>query len=92
MLISKKNRIEIYKFLFREGVLYAEKDFNLPKHPMIDVTKEQRDSYIAEHDLPFHPLVAEGYNSIGCSHCTFKGEGREGRWKGQQKTECGLHL
>uniref|UniRef100_A0A7S2YUC2 Plectin/eS10 N-terminal domain-containing protein n=1 Tax=Chloropicon laureae TaxID=464258 RepID=A0A7S2YUC2_9CHLO len=38
MLISKKNRIEIYKFLFREGVLYAEKDFNLPKHPMIDVT------------------------------------------------------
>jgi phosphoadenosine phosphosulfate reductase len=56
------------------------------------VTKEQRDSYIEEHDLPFHPLVAEGYNSIGCSHCTFKGEGREGRWKGQQKTECGLHL
>jgi phosphoadenosine phosphosulfate reductase len=61
-------------------------------NPMIDVTKEQRDSYIEEHDLPFHPLVAEGYNSIGCSHCTFKGEGREGRWKGQQKTECGLHL
>ena len=37
MLISKKNRIEIYKYLFREGVLYAEKDFNLPKHPSIDV-------------------------------------------------------
>ena len=37
MLIPKKNRIEIYKFLFREGVLYAEKDFNLPKHPDIDV-------------------------------------------------------
>mmetsp|Transcript_33539 Transcript_33539/g.72495 ORF Transcript_33539/g.72495 Transcript_33539/m.72495 type:complete len:160 (+) Transcript_33539:153-632(+) len=41
MLISKKNRIEIYKFLFREGVLYAEKDFNLPKHPSIDVPNLQ---------------------------------------------------
>ncbi|KAL4451377.1 hypothetical protein ABPG77_009449 [Micractinium sp. CCAP 211/92] len=37
MLISKKNRREVYKYLFKEGVLYAEKDFNLPKHPEIDV-------------------------------------------------------
>ncbi|QDZ17966.1 plectin/S10 domain-containing protein [Chloropicon primus] len=41
MLIPKKNRIEIYKYLFREGVLYAEKDFNLPKHPSIDVPNLQ---------------------------------------------------
>lgn len=41
MLIPKKNRIEIYKYLFREGVLYAEKDFNLPKHPAIDVPNLQ---------------------------------------------------
>jgi len=72
--------------------VFEERGGMIKFNPMIDVTKEQRDSYIAEHDLPFHPLVAEGYNSIGCSHCTFKGEGREGRWKGQQKTECGLHL
>ena len=32
MLISKKNRREVYKYLFKEGVLYAEKDFNLPNH------------------------------------------------------------
>ncbi|KAL4857586.1 40S ribosomal protein S10-1 [Chlorella vulgaris] len=37
MLISKKNRREVYKYLFKEGVLYAGKDFNLPKHPEIDV-------------------------------------------------------
>lgn len=61
-------------------------------NPMIDVTREQRDAYIAEHQLPFHPLVAEGYSSIGCSHCTVKGEGRSGRWQGKPKTECGLHL
>jgi small subunit ribosomal protein S10e len=41
MLIPKKNRIDIYKFLFREGVLYAEKDFNLAKHPDIDVPNLQ---------------------------------------------------
>lgn len=37
MIVPKKNRIEVYKFLFREGVLYAKKDPNLPKHPEIDV-------------------------------------------------------
>mmetsp|Transcript_12932 Transcript_12932/g.32590 ORF Transcript_12932/g.32590 Transcript_12932/m.32590 type:complete len:161 (+) Transcript_12932:112-594(+) len=41
MLIPKKNRIEIYKYLFREGVLYAKKDFNAPKHPDIDVPNLQ---------------------------------------------------
>ena len=34
----------------------------------------------------------QGYGSVGCSHCTAKGAGREGRWKGKGKTECGLHL
>lgn len=61
-------------------------------NPMIDVSREERDAYIAEHKLPFHPLVAEGYSSIGCTHCTVKGEGRSGRWLGKPKTECGLHL
>jgi phosphoadenosine phosphosulfate reductase len=61
-------------------------------NPMIDVTREERDAYIREHQLPFHPLVAKGYSSIGCTHCTVKGEGRSGRWEGKAKTECGLHL
>ena len=71
-------------FELRRGVL----KFN----PMIDVTREQRDAYIGEHALPFHPLVAQGYSSIGCTHCTVKGDGRSGRWLGKPKTECGLHL
>ena len=61
-------------------------------NPMIDVTKDERDAYIREHRLPFHPLVAKGYSSIGCSHCTVAGDGRSGRWVGKPKTECGLHL
>jgi phosphoadenosine phosphosulfate reductase len=78
------NRAGMDVFEMRRGML----KFN----PMIDVTRAQRDAYIADHDLPFHPMVAEGYNSIGCTHCTAKGEGRSGRWAGKPKTECGLHL
>lgn len=61
-------------------------------YPLIDVTKEQRDAYIREHQLPFHPLVAQGYSSIGCSHCTKPGDDRSGRWVDKPKSECGLHL
>ncbi|HLV38956.1 phosphoadenylyl-sulfate reductase [Xanthomarina sp.] len=61
-------------------------------YPLLDITKEERDAYIEEHQLPFHPLVAKGYNSIGCSHCTVPGEDRDGRWNNSPKTECGLHL
>lgn len=41
MLIPKKNRVEVYKYLFREGVLYAKKDYNAPKHPEIEVPNLQ---------------------------------------------------
>lgn len=61
-------------------------------YPLLDVTKEERDAFIAKHNLPFHPLVAKGYNSIGCTHCTVPGEERNGRWNNSPKTECGLHL
>jgi phosphoadenosine phosphosulfate reductase len=71
-------------FELRRGIL----KFN----PMIDVTREERDLYIREHQLPFHPMVARGYSSIGCTHCTVAGDGRTGRWVGKPKTECGLHL
>ena len=61
-------------------------------YPLLDVTKEQRDHFISENKLPFHPLVAKGYSSIGCTHCTVPGEERSGRWNNNPKTECGLHL
>jgi phosphoadenosine phosphosulfate reductase len=78
------NRAGMEIFEERRGVV----KFN----PMIDVSRAERDAYIATHQLPFHPLVAEGYSSIGCTHCTVKGDGRSGRWVGKPKTECGLHL
>ena len=61
-------------------------------YPLLDISKEKRDAYIQEHNLPFHPLVAKGYHSIGCKHCTVPGEDRSGRWNNNPKTECGLHL
>ncbi|GHB46345.1 phosphoadenylyl-sulfate reductase (thioredoxin) [Pseudovibrio japonicus] len=52
--------------------------------------------YAKDNGLPPHPLVAEGYPSIGCMPCTDKvapGEDvRAGRWRGQNKTECGIHF
>lgn len=72
--------------------IFEERRGMIKFNPMIDVTREQRDAYIREHNLPFHPLVEQGYHSIGCSHCTSKGEGRDGRWSGKKKTECGIHL
>ena len=51
--------------------------------------------YIEEHDVPFNPLLKQGYPSIGCMPCTSPvapGEDpRSGRWAGRDKTECGLH-
>jgi phosphoadenosine phosphosulfate reductase len=61
-------------------------------YPLLDVSKEQRDAYIRDHNLPFHPLVAQGYSSVGCTHCTRQGDDRCGRWVDSSKTECGLHL
>jgi phosphoadenosine phosphosulfate reductase len=47
---------------------------------------------IFERDLPYNPLHDQGYSSIGCAPCTKPGAGREGRWAGTEKTECGLHV
>lgn len=47
---------------------------------------------IHERDLPYNPLHDQGYESIGCAPCTQPGAGRDGRWAGTEKTECGLHV
>ena len=63
---------------------------------MNTISREMLDEYFKAHDLPRHPLEAEGYPSIGCSPCTSKvkpGEDpRSGRWRGWDKTECGIHV
>ena len=49
------------------------------------------DPSFATVDTSINTLHASGYTSIGCTHCTLPGAGREGRWAGLDKTECGLH-
>ena len=72
--------------------VFEERNGMLKFYPLLDVTREEREDFIKEHHLPFHPLISKGYYSIGCSHCTKPGKGREGRWNNSPKTECGLHL
>lgn len=73
-----------------------EDDGRLKINPLADWTKERLDAYFAEHELPRHPLEAQGYLSIGCAPCTSKvkpGEDpRAGRWRGWDKVECGIHV
>jgi phosphoadenosine phosphosulfate reductase len=61
-------------------------------NPLADWTEKDLWNYIFKHDLPYNPLHDRGYASIGCAPCTQPGEGREGRWAGQDKTECGIHV
>jgi phosphoadenosine phosphosulfate reductase len=65
-------------------------------NPLANWSKEDLDAYAAENDLPAHPLVAQGFPSIGCWPCTKpveEGEDvRAGRWAGSEKTECGIHV
>jgi phosphoadenosine phosphosulfate reductase len=59
--------------------------------PLIDWNSALVEEYIEGHGLPQHPLKKQGYHSVGCTHCTVPGMGRNGRWSNQSKTECGLH-
>lgn len=64
-------------------------------HPMLSWTDRMIFRYIHLHELPAHPLDAAGYASVGCEPCTRRvdgGSGRDGRWFGLKKTECGLHV
>jgi phosphoadenosine phosphosulfate reductase len=60
--------------------------------PLADWSEKDVWRYIAERDVPYNPLHDRGYDSIGCTHCTVAGGGRDGRWAGTDKIECGLHL
>jgi phosphoadenosine phosphosulfate reductase len=60
-------------------------------NPLADWSDEDCWAYIRERGLPYNPLHDRGYASIGDTHSTLPGEGREGRWAGSDRTECGLH-
>jgi phosphoadenosine phosphosulfate reductase len=60
-------------------------------NPLADWTDEDCWAYINERALPYNKLHDQGYDSIGDTHSTVPGRGREGRWAGTERTECGLH-
>lgn len=82
----------------RSSVAVVEVDESRGKlkvNPLANWSDNEVAAYKAKHGLPEHPLVTGGYPSIGCMPCTSavrQGEDqRAGRWRGQQKLECGLH-
>ncbi|MEM7525988.1 MAG: phosphoadenylyl-sulfate reductase [Pseudomonadota bacterium] len=74
----------------------TDADGRLKLNPIADWDAAQVSAFIDDHALPRHPLFAQGYPSIGCAPCTSKvapGEdARAGRWRGEDKSECGIHF
>jgi phosphoadenosine phosphosulfate reductase len=70
-------------------------DGRIKLHPILSWTTNDVDAYMDKHDLPYHPLVQQGYRSIGDHHSTIPTtddmDPRDGRILGQTR-ECGLHL
>jgi phosphoadenosine phosphosulfate reductase len=60
-------------------------------NPLADWSERDVWRYLSEHGVPYNELHDRGYGSIGCIPCTQPGSGRDGRWAGTDKTECGLH-
>jgi phosphoadenosine phosphosulfate reductase len=78
------------------NVVEADPKFGLLKiNPLVRWTHDDVWGHLYAHDVPTNPLHQQGYPSIGCQPCTspiVPGENlRAGRWRGAQKTECGLH-
>jgi phosphoadenosine phosphosulfate reductase len=70
---------------------------NLVKlNPLANWTRAQVWEYLVRYKLPYNPLLDDGYTSIGCAPCTRRtmvgAHERSGRWAGQGKLECGIHL
>lgn len=64
-------------------------------NPLANATPEALEAIFKTANLPPHPLVASGFRSVGCMPCTSRSEddedARAGRWRGRDKTECGIH-
>ncbi|HET8607441.1 MAG TPA: phosphoadenylyl-sulfate reductase [Gaiellaceae bacterium] len=61
-------------------------------NPLADWSADDCWAFVRERDLPYNALHDRGYESIGDTHSTIPGRGREGRWAGSERTECGLHV
>lgn len=76
--------------------LFETQDRRIKVNPLADWSADDVSHYFETHDLPPHPLKAQGYLSVGCAPCTravAPGEdARAGRWAGSGKSECGIHF
>lgn len=80
----------------REQLPLVELDGERVKlNPLANWSRDQIDDWFETHNLPRHPLEEDGFLSIGCMPCTERvapgDDRRSGRWRGQEKTECGIH-
>lgn len=80
---------------FETGASETDGDTRIKINPLAHFTPGDISDYMTNNRLPRHPLVSRGFASVGCAPCTTKtkpGEDpRAGRWRGQDKTECGIH-
>lgn len=78
----------------RKAMAYVEIQENwLRINPLADWSRENINEFLDRHGMLQHPLVAQGFPSIGCQPCTAKSDDyRSGRWAEQDKTECGIHI
>ncbi len=74
----------------------VDASLRLKVNPLAYWAPEDVATYITENRLPRHPLVAQGYLSIGCAPCTTPvaqdEDLRAGRWRNTTKSECGIHF
>jgi phosphoadenosine phosphosulfate reductase len=80
----------------RADIPVVEQDgVRLKFNPFANVSREEIEAIYKSANLPPHPLVAKGFLSVGCMPCTSRNEAdedaRAGRWRGRDKTECGIH-
>ena len=93
--ITSVKRVDAPSRASMKTLMWDEK-FGLVKvNPLATWGDDDVAYYLRSHDLPEHPLWAQGYASIGCAAMTLKpqvpGDRRSGRWVGLDKEECGLH-
>ena len=75
--------------------LFEREDRKIKINPLAGWSIQDVADYIKQHSLPRHPLVSQGYPSVGCMPCTSRAnvleDPRAGRWRNSEKTECGIH-
>ncbi|MGC1310102.1 MAG: phosphoadenosine phosphosulfate reductase [Phormidesmis sp.] len=78
------------------SIFERDRDGRLKVNPLANWTKKELWAYTFKHDVLYNPLHDQGYTSIGDQPLTTKTavneDERAGRWRGSEKTECGIHL